>query len=169
MDIKEGKIVLENETIYVYEVKPCRVIEKNNEIEEQIYSAYLYAIKMINFDYQIILRTEKMQFECIEEVLEKNSYITKNSKQKRAIREYREYLQGVTNETQILRRNIYLLIGKMNESKEKDIEEMFKTLKNIGIHIKEIKDSNEVFKLLFETINEVKGVLKYEDTKYISK
>ena len=145
------------------------MIERNLEVEQQIFNTYLHTIKMINFDYEIIVSTEKIEFNTIQTILEKNSYLTCNDKQKRLINNYKEYLNSFPAKSKIYKKKFYIVFKDIDNRKQREIEEMDKILNSIGIRIRKITEEGELFKLLYEMINEIRGELSYENREYISK
>lgn len=155
VDINNGKVITKNKRISIYKIKPCNVINRSDEFENQIYSAYLSAIRMINFNHQILIETKKLDFKNIFDKLDKNIYLTDEYKQKEIVQEYKNYMMKISKDINVYNRTFYLIVDELDMEKEKRLKEAFSFLENVGIKIKKITDNDRLYKLLYETINRI--------------
>ena len=153
-----GENIITNKgKISIYEIIPCKVIGESDEVKNSIFNAYLVALKMINFDYQIIINTNKMNFDSILNVLNKNIYDTDNAMQKKFIAEYKKHLFTLSKEVQIFCKSFYLVINKLKVVEENQLKEAFNTMKHLGVSIKKITNEEKLYRILYESINKVSG------------
>lgn len=139
----------------VYKIVPCRVINKSIELEQQIYSAYIAFIKMINFNYQIIIETKVINFNNLIDNLNKNIYLSNDYFHKSIMEEYKNYLHELSNEINIYDRQFYFIVEQLDIEKEKRLKEGGDFLQSIGVKIDKVKDDDEIFKLMYESINKI--------------
>lgn len=157
IDVIGEDVITNKGRVNIYEVTPCMVIGDSDQIKNSIFNAYLVALKMINFDYQIIINTSKMSFSNILNVLNKNLYNTDNAMQKKFIVEYKKYLFDLSKEVQIFCKSFYLVINKLKIADENQLKEAFNTMKHLGISIQKITEEEKLYRILYESINRVSG------------
>ena len=155
VDIVGSNIITKNNITTMYDVKPCKVINKNVEQEQQIFSSYLAAIKMFSFNYQVIIETKRIDFNNMISKLDNNIYLSNNHKQKNIIQKYKEYLYVLSNELDVYDRKFIMTCEKSGDENCKTLEEGFEYLKGIGVDIKKITNDNEVFKKVYEMVNKI--------------
>lgn len=155
-----GETVITNKgKLNIYEVKPCTVLGESEELERNIYNAYLVLLKMITFNYKIVINVGKMDFNGILNVLNKNIYSTYNIAQKKIIEHYKEYLFNLSKKIQLFTKTFYMITSKLTIQEENQLIEAFKTVQHLGIKIEKIKDERKLYDILYESINKVsKGV-----------
>lgn len=154
VDIVGENIITKNNTTSLYNVKPCKVINKNIEQEQQIFSSYLAAIRMFNFNYKVIIETKRIDFNNMISKLDNNIYLSNNKTQKKIIQKYKEYLNELSNEVNVYDRNFTMVFEKLDNENSKALQEGFKYLKTVGIDINRVTKDN-VFKKVYEMINKV--------------
>ncbi len=82
VDIVGGDIITKNNVVNIYNVKPCKVINESIEQQQQIFSSYLAAIKMFNFNYKVIIETKRIDFNNMISKLDNNMHLSNNEGQK---------------------------------------------------------------------------------------
>lgn len=154
VDIAGDNIITKNNVVNIYDVKPCKVINKNVEQEQQIFSSYLAAIKMFNFNYQVIIETKRIDFNNMVSKLDNNIHLSNNEIQKNIIQKYKEYLLELSNEIDVYDRKFTMACQKLGNENIKTLEEGFEYLKAVGVEIKKIT-KDDVFKKTYEMINQI--------------
>ncbi len=137
----------------IYNISPCNTLGDDEELKCNIFNSYLATIKLINFNYQVLINTDKINFEKNFDILNKNTYLSTNNVQRNMIEEYKEYLIKLSKERQIYEKTFYIIVEKLNLNEKKQFEEAFNSMKNLGVSISKIENSDEVFKILYNTIN----------------
>lgn len=155
IDVIGEDIITSKGKVNIYEVTPCMIIDDSDEIKNNIFNSYLLALKMINFDYQIIVNTSKMNFNNILNVLNKNIYNTDNAMQKKFIIEYKRHLFNLSKEVQIFCKSFYFVINKLKTTDENQLKEAFNNMKHLGISIQKVTTEEKIYKILYESINRI--------------
>jgi len=159
VDVLDSSVLTSKGKINIYEVKPCTVIGESEELKQNIYNAYLVLLKMITFNYQIIIKTGKTDFNEILNILNKNIYSSDNICQKKLIQEYKKYLFGLSKDVQLYTKTFYIITNKLTIQEESQLLEAFNTVKHLGITLEKITEEREIYDILYESINKVsKGV-----------
>ena len=163
IDIVNGLVITNKGEVNIYQVKPCTVIGKSEELKQNIYNAYLVFIKMITFNYQIIITTGKTDFNEILSILNENMYSSYNLAQKKMIGEYVQYLFDLSKDIQHFTKTFYIVTNKLTTQEEKQFKEAFNSVKHLGISIDKITDETSIYNILYESINKIsKGVKENE-------
>ena len=157
LDINGGNILTKNKRISVYRVMPCRVINRNLELEQQIYTAYVATIKMITFNYQIIIETKRINFNIILNSLNNNIHLSNDYMHRKIIAEYKEYLENLSSEINVYDRYFYFVTEALDMEKERRLKEGFGFLESIGVRIERLVNNEEIFRLTYELINKIEG------------
>lgn len=159
VDVVEGIVITNNGKINIYEVKPCTVLGEREELKQNIYNAYLVLLKMITFNYQILIKTGKTDFNEILNVLNKNIYSADNMAQKKMIQQYKEYLFDLSKDIQLFTKTFYIITNKLTMQEESQLIEAFSTVQHLGICLEKITDERRIYNILYENINKIsKGV-----------
>ena len=157
LEINGGNVLTKNKKISLYKVIPCIVINKNIELEQQIYAAYVAAIKMITFNYQIIIETKKIDFNIMLDSLNNNMHMSNDYMHRQIIEEYKGYLESLSSEINVYDRCFYFVTEKLDIEKERRLKEGFNFLESIGVRIERIMDDEEIFKITYEMVNKIEG------------
>lgn len=163
LDINGGNILTKNKRISLYKVTPCNVINKNVELEEQIYVAYIAAIKMISFNYQIIIQTKKIDFKKMLNILNNNIHLSNDYMHRLIIQKYKEYLENLSKEINVYGRYLYFITEQLDIEKERRLKEGFEFLEGIGVSIERIIHDEEIFRVTYEMINKMSGDNIYDN------
>lgn len=155
LDITESSVLTNKNCINIYEIVPGTIINENNELKRNIFNAYLVALKMIHVDYQILVITQRMDFNTILDLLNKNIHVTNNINQKKIIEDYKEYLLNISKETKLFDRKYYLVTNKLKKQEETELTEAFNMMNHLGIEILKVTDENKIYKILYECINKI--------------
>ena len=161
-------ILTDSKNINIYKIEPCKILNRNIEFEQSLYNSYLSTIKMMDFNYQILVDTKKIETEKLIDKLNNNEYITNNKGHKMVINKYKEYLQNITSKVNVYEKSFYIITNKLTEEKEKTLEEGFSFLKNVGISINKIVDEDTIYNILYRVINQVKGEQINENNEHLS-
>jgi len=114
---------------------------------------------MITFNFQIVIKTGKTDFNGILNILNKNIYSADNVAQKNLIEEYKEYLFDLSKDIQIFTKTFYIITNKLTFQEENQIIDAFSTVKHLGISIEKITEENKIYNILYESMNKIsKGV-----------
>ena len=157
LDINGGNILTKNKRISMYKVMPCRVINKNLELEEQIYASYLATIKMVTFNYQIIIETKRIEFNVMLNNLNNSIHMSNDYMHRQIIEKYKEYLENLSSEKNVYNRYFYFVTEELNAEKERRLKEGFCFLESIGVRIERVVADDEIFRLTYEMINKIQG------------
>ena len=159
VDIIDGSVITNKGKINIYEIRPCTVIGESEALKQNIYNSYLVLLKMLTFNYQIVIKTDKADFNEIINILSKNIYSADNIAQKRIIEQYKEYLCDLSKAVQIFTKTFYITTSKLTSQEESQFFEAFNTLKHLGISMEKITDEEKLYNILYESINKIsKGV-----------
>ena len=159
VDVVDGEVITNKGKINIYEVKPCTIIGENEEIKQNIFNAYLVLLKMITFNYQIVIKTGKADFNEILNILNRNMHSSDNAAQKRMIEKYKEYLFDLSKDVQLFTKTFYIITDKLTLQEESQFMEAFYSLKHLGISMEKITEERKLYNILYESINVVsKGV-----------
>lgn len=152
-NINGADIYMTNDVLNIYKLTPSLVLEINEELENTFYSAYIWSIKMMRCDYQIVVDTSKLRLDKAFDNLSKVEYKTENGKQKKYIYEYKNYLKSLSDNVEIYERSIYIVSKKLNGNEEKKFVEGLNNLNNVGIEVEKVTDREEILRILYSTIN----------------
>jgi len=159
VDVADGAVITSKGKINIYEVKPCTVIGESEELKQNIYNAYLVLLKMITFNYQIVIKTGKTDFNEILNILNKNMYSADNTAQKKMIEQYKEYLFDLSKDIQIFTKTFYIITNKLTRQEETQLTEAFNTVKHLGITLQKITEERDIYNILYNSMNKIsKGV-----------
>ncbi len=115
-------------------------------------------LKMINFDYQVVINTSKIDFNSVLDVLNKNSYNTNNLSQKNIINQYKEYLYSLSKNHQIYSKSFYIAVRKLKRQEEEQLIEAFRVMRHMGINISKVTKEEKIYSILYENINRISKV-----------
>lgn len=159
LGIGDSIIITNKGEINMYEIKPCTVLGESDELKQNIYNAYIAALKMITFNYKIVIKTGKLDFYEILNILNQNIYSTYNMAQKKIIEEYKRYLLDLSKSIQLFTKTFYIVTDKLTVQEETQLIEAFRLVKHLGINIEKITDERILYDILYESINKIsKGV-----------
>lgn len=118
---------------------------------------------MITFNYQIVIKTGKTNFNEIMHILNNNMYTTNNIKQKNMISQYKKYLLDISKDVKLFTKTFYIITKKLTIQEENQLMDAFNTVKHLGINIEKITDERKIYNILYESMNKfTKGVEENE-------
>lgn len=152
--VVKGSMFSKERKISAFEIGEICLLQQDKDIENVIKNAYMACIRGINVDYQILVKTSRIDMgDYINEVSKKQIKIL-NDELKMASKRYIEYLKNIWKEKEIYITKYYFLASNLSEKEELEIEGAFKNMKDLGISINKIIDNNKSCDLINSCINQ---------------
>lgn len=149
-----GKIFMNEKNVSIFEIGEICLLEQDKNIEQVIKNAYTACIREITINYQILLKTDKIDMEeYIDEISKKQQNLL-SDELKTASRRYIEYMKNIWKAKQIFITKYYFIASDLSKDQEKDIEIAFKNMEELGINIKKIEDDKKIYDLMHFCINQ---------------
>ena len=155
---KNGNVKLKNNVyIKILKVEPINFNLKSNFEKEAILNSYKLFLKTCNFDFQILIQSNKENIEKYIKKIEENSS-KENNKIKNISKIYCNELEKINNENETSLKSFFIIIKKAFEKDKKNI--VVEELENDYFKIKEClsRCGNLVYKI--STEQEIKIILK---------
>lgn len=156
-EVEKDSICTINGLVSIYELKPCLILEGDEQLDNIFYEAYIRNIKMLKVDYQIVIDTKKFKLDDTFNALDNTQYKMKSQKQKNVVNKYKEYLKELSDDIEIYERCIYLIIKKLDDVGERQLTEALTNLKAIGIGVRKVESREEILRIIYELINKSEG------------
>lgn len=112
---------------------------------------------MINFNYQIVIETKRIDFNNLFDNLDKNIYLSNDDMHRSVIEKYKEYLNKLSNQISVYDRKFYFITEQLDMESERRLIEGFNFLGSLGVKIERIMDNEKIFSLLYELVNKMQG------------
>lgn len=148
--------------VYIYEIFPITLINRNNEIMEKIAYKYKEFLRLIDFDFQILIKNVKFNVDNYIRNLTK-SLKNNNIKNSEVFKRYIENLRESLNKEKIYDTKYYYVVT--DSGKHGFIENVDNTLKKLellGCSVIKVRNKNEIGKILNYFINKEKEEIKDE-------
>ena len=145
---ENGQINLKNKYVVIYKIDPANIIACDEETKYKIYQAYITCIRGLPDTFQIIVSKDKADFEEQIQVYRKRLKEIENEKLKIAIKKYIEYLQEISNISNLYKTSHYLVVENMNTDEAGEIVNMFSNLEEFGVKISQVKSKEQASNIL---------------------
>lgn len=145
---KDGKIYLKDKFVVIYKIDPANIVTCDEETKHKIYQAYITCIRGLPNAFQIIVSSEKANFE--NQILEYKKRLNEleNERLKLAIKKYIEYLEEISNIKKIYKTTHYLMVENMGIEEGEEIINIFSNLEEFGVKISQIKSYEQAKNVL---------------------
>ena len=164
--LEKGIIKLKNNNyIKILKINPINFNLKSELEKESILNSYKIFLKTCNFNFQILIQSNK------EDLSKHISNIQKNSNKENnniniIAKKYTEYIKKINNEKKSSSKNFYIIIKYENKNKELNNEENYiiqelnekyfkikDCLSRCGNTVNDFSDKEEIKKVLFSFLN----------------
>lgn len=151
--ITKNCVVINEKNISIFEIGEICLLEQDKNVEETIKNAYIACVRSISVDYQILIKTDKINMQdYIDDVSKKQCEIL-NDELKYASKKYIEYLRDIWKAKKIYMTKYYFLASELSEQDEKNIKLAFKEMEELGLKVIKIEDKEKIYNLFRECIN----------------
>lgn len=157
----DGTILLKNNNIIkILEIEPINFELKTNFEKEVILNNYKTFLKNCNFDFQILIKSSKIELENNIKKLNNQNKIEKNNNISKLSNLYIKNILEKNNKNISSHKKYYLIISFFNYKKnnlKNEIDEKILKIKNsllrCGNNINEIKNKKEIIKIINNYFN----------------
>jgi len=164
--LKNGIIMLKNKNyIKIIKIKPINFNLKSELEQEAILNSYKIFLKTCNFNFQILIQSNKEDLSKHINAINENLIHEKNSIQKIS-KKYIEYIKNLNHNKKSSTKNFYIILKEKNENKEilnfeeyavENLNDKYFKIKDClsrcGNIVTDINEKNEVISILFSFLN----------------
>lgn len=166
--LENGIIKLKNNNyLKIIKIEPINFNLKSDLEKEAILNSYKVFLKTCNFNFQILIQSNKEDLTKHIKSIEKN-LIHENLSIQNISKKYIQYIKQLNNEKKSSTKNFYIILKCKNKDKDKEIENFenyveedlndkyFKIkdcLSRCGNVVTDINNKNEIINLLFYFLN----------------
>lgn len=151
--VLKGSIVLNAKNTTIFEIGELCLLEQDKDIEQVIKNEYMACIRAITIDYQILVKTDRIDIEQHLEKIKKKQKEYLSIELKHASVKYIEYMRKIWKLKQIYMTKYYLIASNLSLQEEENIKESFKNMETMGIKIQKIEDEHKIIELMYQCIN----------------
>ncbi len=143
-----GDIIANNKKVSIFEIGELCLLEKDKDVEQVIKNAYMSCIRAIPGDYQILVKTSKIDMEeYIEDIGKKQTNLLSNEL-KNASKSYIAYMKNIWKSKQIYITKYYFISSNLSKQEEENVESAFNNMGELGIKINKIEDDNKIYNII---------------------
>lgn len=149
---KDFYIVNNQKKVSVFEIGEICLLEEDKNVEQVIKNAYRACISGITVNYQILVKTDKIDMqEYLDEISKKQTKLLSHEF-KIASERYINYIKNIWKSRQIYMTKYYLIASNLSLDDESNIKAAFKNIEELGIKIEKIENNKELYKLLKDCV-----------------